>query len=474
MKCFGLGWIGLTAFALLAFAPPARAQRPNVLVVVLDDVGVDKLSIYAPPVTAPPMPQLTALAGAGVRFAKAYASPLCSPTRATLMTGRYAFRTGMGDVASTYTLPTSEVTLAEMLKTVTPTPYVCGAFGKWHLSTQTDTTHPIMQGFDSYVGATASIADHFDWDLIRADTAGVTSTAIGSPAGPFDETTFTASITSYEAETWINAQNTPFFAYVCFNAPHAPYQVPPLTLLSAATQATITGLGYAPGDDLTGMPDDHLAYDWMLEAVDTELANLLTGIAAKLANTTILVVTDNGTPAQVIDVPPYDDTHAKGSVYEQGTRVGLVASGKGVNAMGLTCQGLVHAVDIFSTVAALTGAPLPAGVTLDSSSFRPMLTTPTAASARTQVFTQKFTPNGIYTVDPAAAPGTLTEHLRAMNDGHYKYVRIGLGTPVEMAFNLLTDPTETNDLWPSFATLPPPVKAKLMALKTSMISLSGY
>jgi arylsulfatase A-like enzyme len=451
--------------------------RPNLLVIVLDDTGVEKLSVYSPPVPTPPTPVLTQIAQSGVRFTNAYSDPLCSPTRATVMTGRYGFRTGFGTNGN-YSLPSSEVSLAELLKNGfpgQPNLYRCGAFGKWHLTTPGDFTHAVSQGFDQFAGPMENVNNHFDWDLVRADAMGFTITTVGSPTGPFDESTFTASVVRQEALAWINAQAQPFCAYIGFNPPHAPFQVPPLTTVSDATQAQITGLGYAPGDNLDRTPDDQLAYDWLVEAVDTEIGRLINGIApATRANTTILIVGDNGTPQPVIQVPPYQTQHAKGTVYQQGTLVPLVAAGRLVNAGGLTSTGLVNTVDVWLTIAALADAQLPSGVMIDGVSFGHLLRDPALASARAAAFVQRYSPLGPYVPNPNEPPPGVVSHLRGMNDGTYKYLRFGTATPMERAFDLSADPLERNDLWPILNTLPLDVQARILGLKDQMINLSGF
>jgi arylsulfatase A-like enzyme len=455
----------------VAAQPPLR---PNVLVIVLDETGVDKLAIYNPPGPTPPTPNLTAIAQGGVRFTNAYANPLCSPTRATLMTGRYGFRTGFGNNGS-YSLPLNEVSIAELLTNGfpgEPQQYVCGAFGKWHLGAKP--MHPVQQGFARFSGAMGNVDNHFSWSLVTADSTGSTITTVGSLTGPFDETTFTASVVTQEALTWINAQSEPFCAYVAFNPPHPPFQVPPLTLVSTATQDQITSLGHAPGDKLMN-PKDDLAHGWLLEAVDTEIGRLINGISPfLLANTTIFIVGDNGTPRQVIRVPPFQGTHAAGTVYQQGTLVPLVVAGQLVTAASATSTGLVNTVDVWQTIAAITGAQLPSEVVIDGVSFRHLLDDPSLASTRTGAFVQLYSPLGRYVPNPDQPPPGVKSHARGMNDGTYKYIRLGTSTPTEQAFDLSADPRETKNLWPTLSTLPPDVQARILGLKDAMINLSGF
>lgn len=119
----------------------ARAQATNLLVIVLDDVGWDKVGAYqdlvytSPPTYLPATPTLDTLAGVGLHFTNAWASPVCSPTRAGILTGRYGYQTDVGNTVSGITpeLSGEAVTLAELLTdpSATPTPYETGLFGKW-------------------------------------------------------------------------------------------------------------------------------------------------------------------------------------------------------------------------------------------------------------------------------------------------------------------------------------------------------
>ena len=134
-----------------------------------------------------------------------------------------------------------------------------------------------------------------------------------SPPVPFTTTTWYGIATSTDASSWINAQSNAFFAYVCFNPPHSPFEVPPQNLVSSSTRDEIACLGYEAGDRATAsdpVQKRRLFYKAMLEAVDTEIGNLLDSITpAKLANTMIIVMADNGTPESVMNVPPHTAGH---------------------------------------------------------------------------------------------------------------------------------------------------------------------
>lgn len=452
---------------------------PNVLLIVLDDVGVERLGFYGA-TTPVPTPELDALRQMGVLFTNAYSNPLCSPTRAALQSGRYAFRTGIGkNVGGSDALALGESTIAELLKAGFPgggPQYTCGAFGKWHLTMPPDYMHPIDQGYDRYVGSFGNQgppAHQFFWTQVAARPQGYTLTTIGTELdGPFDESTYMASVMRSQTLAWIGAQSQPFFAYVCFVSPEHTFQVPPFTLVSDSTKAEILALNYRPGKKVA---TEHIpkAYDWWLEAVDTEIGNLLEGIdPLQLANTTILIVGDNGTPTHAVE-PPFDPNHAKSSVYQLGTHVPLLVAGSHVSDPNSTCTGLVGATDFWHTIADVSGAQILVPGGDDSLSFEHMIEDPSAASARTKAFVQKFIENGAYVPDPDV-PAAKNFHDRGMTDGTFKYIRKWSGsTLVEEAYKLSVDPQETNDLWPILDTLPPAERIAILQLRHAMIALSG-
>lgn len=495
--------------------PPVPYVPPNIIVIVLDDVGIDKLAMYGQspgtpdtaPYDCPPSgpftthygypstPNLQNLAngninGAAIRFTRAYANPVCSPTRACLMTGRYGFRTGMGLATSAmnpWSVADEEKFVPELLKTGVPNgPYKCGAFGKWHMTTPGDYDHATRNGFDIFQGSMANnTRGHFLWDKVTSYPNGPTTTGM--------VTTFDATVTTDDALAWIAARTEPFFAYIAYNAPHEPYQVPPLALLSGPTQSALTTLGNCAGpyaerdfaksrctaqfagclsDDTCSEPlatgceewapcyraVGTLFYNALLEAVDSEIGRLIATIdAEKLANTMIFVIGDNGTPSPVIDAS-HECAHSKQSVYEWGTHVPLIVSGPLVPSdpsdptpLSRECSGLVHAVDLWRTLRDISGAneagtnPL---VPLDSVSFYSLITNPNSAGARQYVFSQYFVSNGPYTPtsigpydadqDPPCADPVpdddcvmleLAAHTRSITNGVYRYVRTQVVAP---------------------------------------------
>jgi arylsulfatase A-like enzyme len=394
---------------LLALLATAHAGN-NVLLIIADDLGTDSQSLYntTPGATAP-TPNINALAASGVRFTNAYATPVCSPTRACIITGRHGFRTGVGEVvsvASGNSLPSSELTLPEVITQHSGLGIQSACFGKWHLNAGGPAVVAngpnTIGGWPHYAGCTAGgLASYTSWSKT---INGVTSTV----------TTYATTDVVNDAVAWITARTTanqPWFAWVAFNAPHTPFHNPPTGL---------HGYGANPATNL-------LKYRAAVEAMDTEIGRLL--LSVNPATTDIIFVGDNGTPGQVIQAP-YDAAHSKDTLYEGGIRVPLIIKGPSVVSGGRTSGALVHAVDLFSTILEMAGVPLPSTVTLDSKSLKPILAN--QSDSRQRLHSVQF--------DQA----TSTVGGRVLRDDRYKLIRFNTGT--DQFYDLLTDPAEATNL----------------------------
>jgi arylsulfatase A-like enzyme len=457
-------------------AGPARLPQPgefNVLLIVLDDLGTDKLGMYAvdggppvhcatPQVSAIPTPNLDALRSGGVMFTRCYSNPTCSPTRAALLTGRYGLRTGMGAAVFVtehpgYTLPTSEITVAELIRDVNTFPYRRGAFGKWHMADyDTGDCHPADSGFEYFDGASGNVSNHFEWKRLTAlggSVAGCTSTSTTDfpviPSAAPSTDSWDAAVTRADTVAWINGlgDSERFFAYVNFHPPHAPFQVPPYSTVSAHTAGRLSFLGYEAGDlARLGEPDDERSIvHASIEAVDHEIGELLAGIPpAVLARTIVVVVSDNGTVGAVINDSALAG-HGKRSLYELGTRVPMIVNGP-IAPAGGTCRSLVGTVDFWRTMAELTGirsADIDAaigGLTVDAESFLDGISRPSSTLARTTAYSESF-PNG-------SPPPSNVSYQRGITNGTYRYMRIwsDAGVMSERLFHLPSDACEAVDL----------------------------
>jgi arylsulfatase A-like enzyme len=275
---------------------------------------------------------------------------------------------------------------------------------------------------------------------------------------------------------------------VCFNPPHEPFEVPPLALVSTSTRTEIACLGFVPGDQTAAsdpIQKKRLFYKAMLEAVDTEIGNLLDTITpAKLANTMIFVIGDNGTPENVMNIPPHTAGHGKTTVYEWGVRVPLIVSGPLVPLPGgFVSDVSVGAVDLWRTIAAITGAnPSIAApnVTIDSVSFLPVILDPLHHPGNRQyTFSQFFTPNGI-PLPPPNQNQCFSLHTRSISDGSYMYVRIqdtkqrgncDAPTYTQRFFRIGESHEETIDFL-STGTWPPGALATYQAMTAEMDAVS--
>ena len=366
--------------------------QPNFLVVAIDDVGTDKIGAYAEHPQPAPTPVIDSLAANGILFRNAYANPLCSPTRALMLTGRHGFRTGIGQAilsGATHALATDELTIPKALNRQTPGLYELAAVGKWHLGLLDDATSPNDHGFDFFSGPLANLnaESYFTW----------TKTVNGIQ---FVRNAYATTDQVNDAINRIEIMPEPWFLWLAFNAAHDPWHAPPSHLHSFS---------------LSGNPDDSISdhYDAAIEAVDTELGRMLSSIDPEvLANTMIFFIGDNGTPLLATTSPT-----GKGSVYEGGVNVPFIVAGPLVEQPGRECQHLVHAQDLYQTVLDLAGegqrrSTFPNKVT-DSVSFAPYLTDPSAPELRQYVYSERFEPNGF---------GPYVKYWRMVRDARWKLI----------------------------------------------------
>lgn len=416
-----------TIGALLALSSSAAFAWPqdNVLVIVVDDAGVERVAAYGEHPSPGNTPNIDGLADRGVLFRNVWTTPFCSPSRACLLTGRCGFRTGIGQVVTSALmvpgLSLDEITIPEMLSAGTSGAYSSAAVGKWHVgSWDQGPLHAISSGFEVHAGSRFKLTSEapgqncFRWNkTINGQTQ----------VRDYYATTDTVD----DALRATRALGEPWLLWVAFNAPHKPYHAPP----SALHTRSLAG-------DPNASPVEH--HKAMTEAVDTELGRLLAGIDPDvLARTMIVFIADNGTQMDATEAP-FVPNHGKGSIYEGGINVPMIVAGPEVAQQGSQCDGLVHATDLFATVADWTGVTLstvmPAGRTLDSVSFAPYLGAPQTPSLRPVVYSELFRPNG---------PGPYTHYTRAVRDGRYKYIHREHVDQDEL-FDLQADPFEINNL----------------------------
>ncbi|WP_367882478.1 arylsulfatase [Rhizobium sp. WYJ-E13] len=210
------GVLGSPAGAEAAEVPPAR---PNIVYIVADDLGWRDVGFQGSDIRTP---HLDKLAQEGARFEQFYAQPMCTPTRAAFMTGRYPLRyglqTGVIPAAGTYGIPLDEYLLPQMLQDAG---YRTAMVGKWHLGHAKPEYWPRQRGFDSFYGALVGEIDHF-----KHSSHGIKDWYRNNK--PLEEKGFDNSLFGEEAARTIEHHDAgrPLFLYLAFTAPHTPFQAP--------------------------------------------------------------------------------------------------------------------------------------------------------------------------------------------------------------------------------------------------------
>jgi arylsulfatase A-like enzyme len=325
-------------------APNNDARKPNILFVVIDDLGYGDLGCYGSPVIE--SPQLDRLATQGVRLTQYYvAVPLCAPTRVSFMTGKYPQRTSLPDNPNwkdpNSGLSPDETTLAELL---TDAGYHTGLVGKWHLG-YSEKFRPLKQGFQEYYGFLSGWADYYEHTYRDG------SKWMFKNEQRFDEPGYMTDLLTREAISYLDRhQDDPFFLYVAYNAPHWPHQAPDEWMKRSKSGAF--GAMVACLDDSIGKVIGHL----------DEL-----GLADE---TLVIFMSDNGGDGSGSNAPL---SGGKGNLREGGIRVPFIARWPGKIPAGKDIDEPIVSMDLFATFAKVGGAELPEGVVVDGKDVLPVL-----------------------------------------------------------------------------------------------------
>lgn len=401
-----------------------NAQR-NVVLIIADDLGKDFCDIY--PDHAANTVHLTnvrRLLNRGVVFNNAWSNPLCSPTRAGILTGRYSFRTGVGDVVDgpNPKLNINENIIPKVLNIYSPNGISKACIGKWHVTTgaQAGYSHPNTMGFDHYEGSIVGALGqpgqlaigYNNWTKI---TNGVSSNC----------TNYATTENVNNAIAYLNSQPStkPFYLQLAFNAPHTPYHLPPMNLIAPTTLSGIQS-------DITANPVPY--FQAMVEAMDTEIGRFFDYLISvgKWDTTDIIFIGDNGDDPLVAQTSP-----SKGSLYQAGVTVPFIISGPDVVNPNRICDAMVNTADIFATVLEMFGdtnwqSQIPT-TTVDSRSLMPILQN-TATTTRPWAFSE------VFRTTPLASDG------KSIRNAGYKLLKFANGT--EKFFNLTVDSGENNNL----------------------------
>ena len=424
MRCVFEFWSLVLLWSLVLgiwnFAFSARAASQNILLIIADDYGVDSSSLYNSTnngAQLPPTPNLAALASQGVVFSRAYANPVCSPTRSCILTGQFGFRTGVGDVIENGPgLTTNAYTLPKAFTNNGALGYNLMQFGKWHLASGPNSPRNVG-GWTNFSGSLQGqlITSYTNWTKV-----------INGTSFP-NYTNYATLDVMMDVTNWLSTRGTnPWFAWVAFNAPHTPLHLPPTNL--CPHYANLSGTA----GDIAAHPTNY--FDAMIEAEDICIGTILAQV--NLTNTHVIFLGDNGTANNVIQ-PPYSNTRAKDTLYEGGTHVPLIIAGPAVVNPGRTNNTPANMVDVFATILDMAGinlaATVPTNVTVDGQSLLSVVKTYNLTLTR-YAYSELFGTN-----NPTAANAG-----RALHNAQYKLISFTSGT--SEFYDLLADPYEATNL----------------------------
>lgn len=342
----------ITVFCLWAGGVTLVAAKPNIVFILSDDQGWADVGWHGSEIQTP---HLDKIAAAGAKLDQFYVLPVCTPTRAALLTGRYPMRmglqTGVVRPYAQYGLPLEERTLPQALREAGYTTAICG---KWHLGHFRPEYLPTRRGFDHQYG---HYNGAIDYDKLERD---------GGADWHRDDKVchdegYSTSLIAKEAVRLINeqAKDKPLFLYVPFNAPHTPLQVPEEYKAPYA-----------------GLPEPRRTYAGMLAAMDEAIGRILAALdeAGIRENTLIIFASDNGgeEPGKVSSNRPLRG--GKYTLYEGGVRVCAAAAWPGHIKAGSTISEPIHMVDWYPTLLKLAGASLDQKLPLDGLDIWPTLT----------------------------------------------------------------------------------------------------
>jgi arylsulfatase A-like enzyme len=356
----------VTFLIALLLAPPAALHaadtttpRPNIVFLLADDYGIPGVGCYG---GAYPTPNLDALAAGGVRFERCYAAPLCAPSRALCMFGRFAFRTGVRDNGcGAAAKPDKEVCIAKTLKQAG---YATAFAGKWSQLTYCDTAEEGRAwGWDEFLR----------WDKSKGERYWKPALNKNGQPVPVTDTSYGPDMFHDFVVDFIQRhRDRPFFVYYPTPLIHGPILATPDGRDGATSKADgkrkgqVAGVRKGKGE--SSLYADNIAY------LDKTVGKLVAALdEMNLREKTLIVFTgDNGSvPVGTINSRPVDGR--KSQVNEGGSRVPLIANWKGTTPAGRVLKDLVGFSDFYATFAELAGAKLPERLTFDSQSFAPQL-----------------------------------------------------------------------------------------------------
>jgi arylsulfatase A-like enzyme len=428
------------ACSILLLGNEVSAKR-NVILIIADDLGTDYCGFYENHKDTVAMPNIRSLLSRGVRFTNGWSNPLSSPTRAGILTGRYCFRTGVGNAVGTGSavLDTAEMTIPKMLHQLSSNGITTANIGKWHLQQQAPKSNykfPNKMGFNHFAGGFGGeLSDYYNWTKV---TNGLSSTC----------TNYATTEAANDAIAWITAQGSnPYFLWLAFNAPHSPYHLPPAGLYSDTSLSGTVA-------DVAANPKSYFKAD--VEAMDHEIGRVFDLLKTnnQWENTDIIFIGDNGDDPLVAQ-----STRAKGSLYQGGVNVPIIVAGPSVVNQGRTSDALMNTPDLFATILELFDytnwqAEIASNKPVDSKSLIPIISNQ-STSVHSWVMTE------VFKIPTIASDG------KSIRNTDYKLIKFDNGK--SELYNLKNDPNEAIDLLKS--TLSTVDQKEYDVLSTELTSL---
>lgn len=361
-----------------------NTTKPNIIIILTDDQGYADVGFNG--CKDIPTPNIDRIANEGVKFTSGYVTyPVCGPSRAGLITGRYQSRFGFGrnpicdPDEPTFGLPLSEKTLATVLKS---NGYKSIALGKWHLGTH-ETLHPLKRGFDEFFGFLSGGHQYFPelWTLndiseIRSQFDGYNTKLLKNNTR-IEEKEYLTDALSREAVTYIQEnKDHPFFMYLAYNAPHTPMQ---------ATKKYL--------DRFPNIKDSkRKTYAAMISAVDDGVGTILDELHRLNLeeNTLIFFLSDNGGPEEHNASDNGYLRGGKSDLFEGGIRVPFALQWKGHIPSGITYEKPISSLDIFATAVEVSNTDMTNNKKLDGVNLIPYVTHQKKDAPHDYLFWRKF------------------------------------------------------------------------------------
>ena len=407
-------------FVVSTFLGAAQAaDRPNVLMILVDDLGYGDLSSYG--ATDLQSPHIDKLVSRGIRFDNFYANcPVCSPTRASLLTGRHPEQVGVPGVIRTHAdnnwgyLDPDAVMLPEVLKRAG---YDTAIIGKWHLGLESP-NRPNDRGFDYFHGYLGDMMD----DYYKHRRHGINYMRLDNdeidPVGHATDLFTTWAIDYIEAR---NAESKPYFMYLAYNAPHTPIQ-PPESWLDRVVAREL------------GIDPKRAKLVALIEHMDDAIGQVIDALdaAGQSENTLVIFSSDNGGQLNV-GANNGKTRDGKQSMYEGGLRVPTCAVWPGKIKAGDRTNNIAITMDLFPTICEAAGADF--DHTIDGISILP-----TFLGKKQQTDNRDFY---FHRREGGNRYGGLT--INAVRRGQWKLLQNSPFQPLEL-YDLESDPLETNDM----------------------------